>query len=609
MTESEPFEEIKQKHERLLTDLEHAELSTKRSGALESHEELQWIGEAKRLLREISAAGKHISNPYRRSQLRTILRYWEDQIYEMTGEMPRVELHPALEGTSYEGPAYRLMMKRLKAQSRHAQLRILASVAGIVAFVTLLVVGLLSYDLVVCRFFPHGRWCPQNDRNLRGKSVFALASCDDGTLFAGAADGIYRRAADGTEWELGKPTEGDVTGLVASPDCWLVYAAAPRDGVLRWDGSSWSVVSWQGEMNQPWTVALSGSTILAGGNFGMRYSVGDESHTWVEPLTPVDKPVSSLVRSDGRIYAAVWGGGAWYCYKDNLDMWHPENDGLDTAEILQVVGSPANGAPRFAVADKRVFRWNGIRWEKGPETWGEARIFWIVTDGVTAYAGLERDGVLRSTDGGLTWEQMNAGWETPLFRVHTLLIHVTEDDRQWLYAGTSDGVWRYLLGKVPTCNGDFKRDFECWRHGGELDQTVECHGDQCYAVLGSPDYPCYGGVPVGEAWIKQMVKVPRIISPTLSFRYRVFSYDLDLPEYDYFQIAVNGEPLSERYGNYEWNEPSCDREPWDSGWMMSTLDLSAFRGEEEMSFHNINGTQPYYNTWTYVDDIRIDGVR
>jgi len=156
------------------------------------------------------------------------------------------------------------------------------------------------------------------------------------------------------------------------------------------------------------------------------------------------------------------------------------------------------------------------------------------------------------------------------------------------------------------CNGDFEDQFNCWQHGGELDQSVECDESGCYAVLGNPDYPCYGGVPVGEAWIKQVFQVPEEASSTLSLRYRVFSNDLDLPELDYFQVAINGEPLPERYGNYEWNEPSCDQTPWDSGWRNLTIDLSAYTGEEiEISLHNINGTQPYYNTWTYVDDVSL----
>jgi serine/threonine protein kinase len=64
------------------------------------------------------------------------------------------------------------------------------------------------------------------------------------------------------------------------------------------------------------------------------------------------------------------------------------------------------------------------------------------------------------------------------------------------------------------CNGSFEDGLNCWEKGGDLRQTVECEAGQCYAILGSPDYPCWGGVPVGEAWIKQKAKVPQVISPT-----------------------------------------------------------------------------------------------
>jgi hypothetical protein len=156
-------------------------------------------------------------------------------------------------------------------------------------------------------------------------------------------------------------------------------------------------------------------------------------------------------------------------------------------------------------------------------------------------------------------------------------------------------------------NGDFEDEFAYWEHGGELNQTVQCGEDGCYALLGDPGYPCEGGVPLGEAWIKQIVRVPQAAAnPKLSLRYRVFSQDLDLPDCDYFQIAINGELLPQRYGNDEWMEPNCDRDPWNSSWKTLTVDLSGYRGEDvEVSFHNFNRTQPYFNTWTYVDDVMI----
>jgi len=158
--------------------------------------------------------------------------------------------------------------------------------------------------------------------------------------------------------------------------------------------------------------------------------------------------------------------------------------------------------------------------------------------------------------------------------------------------------------KPPTlCNGDFENDFECWQHGGELQQDVECDRGQCYAVLGDPNYKCEGGVPLGEACIKQFFQVPQTISPTLSLRYRVFSYDLD--NLDFFQVSINGEPIRQ-FGNPEWAESSCDREAWDSGWQSVEFDLSPYEGERvELSLCNVNGMYEWWNTWTLIDDVEI----
>jgi len=154
------------------------------------------------------------------------------------------------------------------------------------------------------------------------------------------------------------------------------------------------------------------------------------------------------------------------------------------------------------------------------------------------------------------------------------------------------------------CNGDFENDFECWQHGGELRQDIECDGGQCYAVLGSSRYRCKGGVPVGEAWIKQSFQVPETVSPTLSLRYRVFSYDVARD--DFFQVLINGVPV-DQFGNTEWLQSSCDGAAWDSGWQDREFDLSPYRGEmAEVYLRNVNGKpDKWWNTWTYVDDVEV----
>jgi len=157
---------------------------------------------------------------------------------------------------------------------------------------------------------------------------------------------------------------------------------------------------------------------------------------------------------------------------------------------------------------------------------------------------------------------------------------------------------------LTLCNGTFDNGFECWQRGGELRQSVQCEAGQCYAVLGSPDYKCGGGVPVGEAWIKQSFQVPQTISPALSLRYRIFSYDL--VSVDFLEVIINAKSVGQ-FGNTEWYQSSCDGVAWDSGWQDREFDLSSYRGEMiEVYLRNVNGKpDKWWNTWTYVDDVEV----
>jgi len=158
------------------------------------------------------------------------------------------------------------------------------------------------------------------------------------------------------------------------------------------------------------------------------------------------------------------------------------------------------------------------------------------------------------------------------------------------------------------CNGGFETgDFACWTHGGELDQSVQCDGGNCVALLGSPDYLCRRGVPIGEAWMSQTFSVPSCPNPTLSFEYRILSNDkLTQDQWDSFDVYID-DALILRDGNTEWDQASCDRKAWDSGWIVDfSYGLSAYSGQNiELSFHNVSRADHYYNTWTYVDQVDV----
>ena len=158
-------------------------------------------------------------------------------------------------------------------------------------------------------------------------------------------------------------------------------------------------------------------------------------------------------------------------------------------------------------------------------------------------------------------------------------------------------------------NGGFEEGWTGWIHGGELSQTVTSthpHSGNYSALLGSPDYPCRD-VPVGRAWMEQPVIVPSDGSPRLSLWYRIFTYDRnhDLGNiYDLFVVKINGVQV---FADMNTDEPyGCQDPVTDLGWRQAIVDLSGYRGScITLRFENWNRPDPHYNTWTYVDDVRI----
>jgi hypothetical protein len=166
-------------------------------------------------------------------------------------------------------------------------------------------------------------------------------------------------------------------------------------------------------------------------------------------------------------------------------------------------------------------------------------------------------------------------------------------------------------------SGDFESGtFDGWNTGGALPRSIVTHpvlptggtpanGGTYAARLGNPSYGC-SNVPVGQAYIKAYVNVPAGTSH-LRFDYRVLSYDTVKSKgewWDRLEVQVNGTPLA-RYGDSDLNV-SCDS-LYDSGWKTANFDLSAYAGQIILlTFFNENHGDNWYNTWSYLDNIRIE---
>jgi len=160
-------------------------------------------------------------------------------------------------------------------------------------------------------------------------------------------------------------------------------------------------------------------------------------------------------------------------------------------------------------------------------------------------------------------------------------------------------------------NGGFEDGWTGWVHGGELAQTITTMnprpGGNSSALLGDPAYVCQEGVPVGSAWMEQDLYVPKTGQPRLSFWYNIFTQDKNtyLSDYfDSFDVRIDGDlrfrdaKVSGAYGC----APQIEK---DLGWRTWEIDLSSYGGQlVTIRFENRNNPDGWFNTWTFVDDVR-----
>ncbi len=170
-----------------------------------------------------------------------------------------------------------------------------------------------------------------------------------------------------------------------------------------------------------------------------------------------------------------------------------------------------------------------------------------------------------------------------------------------------------MKGYAPFCNGDFEQGASCWSFGGmerhAVSTAMPYSGTQS-ALLGGDKgvYGCEGGVPQGSAWMEQTFNVPNEGSPKLSFWYRLYSYDKtkERARVDSFEVKVNGATVFEDLLTWA-TAYGCDKPPNDGGWQQVTLDLSAYKGQTiTLHFEVWNRADNWYNTWAYIDDVRME---
>ena len=194
-------------------------------------------------------------------------------------------------------------------------------------------------------------------------------------------------------------------------------------------------------------------------------------------------------------------------------------------------------------------------------------------------------------------------------------------------AGAKGGVAEVKTSILLFENGDFAQGLTAWQAANDglpapstvYSTTDSTAVDGLAALLGAAD-PSYGcsNVPIGMSGVSQTLQVPST-GGHLKFRYFMITWDgasSGSHAYDAFEVYIdaalkyddaNRNPTGVGC-NVQWRVPGPQNpRPETTGWHEATLDLSAYAGQSiRVAFRNYSRFDHNYNTYTYLDDVRLE---
>ena len=269
------------------------------------------------------------------------------------------------------------------------------------------------------------------------------------TIFAGAAEGLWRSRDWGGSWERVQGAQGGAapSGAVRSihPIGPRVYVGAERQVLVSDDfGETWIALSVPGLVLAvlPSRYPQADSTLFVGTTEGLLKSPDagrsfDRPTLAGVPVSRLEWPGPALVVATGRGVMVSLDGGASFT---------GPGTGLPGGDVLAIALSA------FFVADPVLFAGtvaDGVfRSRDGGKTWSPAgldgqRVGDLVWLGPFLYAATAA-GVQRSEDLGHTWVTLADGLEGR--PVHRLLFPLAPASGAEIFAATDQGVWRSADG-------------------------------------------------------------------------------------------------------------------------------------------------------------------
>lgn len=208
-------------------------------------------------------------------------------------------------------------------------------------------------------------------------------------------------------------------------------------------------------------------------------------------LDPADDETVYVGLADGGVEKTTDGGRTW------------TRAGLDDRQVFSVAVSPADGAVHAGTEPSALFRsddgggtWRELAglldlpsqptWSFPPRPW-TSHVRWIAPsphDADTILVGIELGGLMRSTDGGETWQDHRPGAQRD---VHSLAWHPREHGRAY-EAGGGGAAWSEDGGDTWTPADDGRDRHYTWS------AAVDPHdADLWYVSASRGPFAAHGG--------------------------------------------------------------------------------------------------------------------
>jgi len=274
-------------------------------------------------------------------------------------------------------------------------------------------------------------WVPVAN-GLEASRLWSVAIDHSGVIYTGSVQrGISHSVDGGATWRRSSAPGATVTNLSVAPDGHVL--AATSWGAFRSNdhGQSWTVEGIP--MSRVRGLYSTGSRILAGNDAGGIYYSDDWGATWVRTNAETNAVYEIDRKNDGALYAAT--RGKIYRSVDEGSTWTIV---WDTFRWVYSTAVDSRGTV-FAGTESGIFR------QDPAGSWGivslpALRVFSLAIDADDiVYAGIENEGMLRSTDGGTSWERVALQfWVTN----ECLCSIVTMSDGQLVAAPLlAGGIW------------------------------------------------------------------------------------------------------------------------------------------------------------------------